>query len=280
MPKSKSQIKRDRKQRGNAFKWVAWGLSYMLVNAVFWPLGIFKWFILFPVAGAAGRFAQGIGEGLDTSHNQKKTTKQAIEEEVERQKAEQERKIQAEAERKRAEDEAKKAKEKLAKEKMQKGRTGIKDVDELLDTGWNILNDIHNQNLLIPDESFTATIDGLEIKIIRILKEVERDPADAAKVRKFMSYYLPTTLKMIKKYAELEKAKVSGENVSYAKKKIEDAVEVVSQACDKQLEMLYQEEILDVTTDIQALEQMLKRDGYVESEWEQIQRQNNTQGAN
>lgn len=279
MPKSKSQKERERKQRGNIFKWAAWGLSYWIVNTLFWPIGVFKWFLIYPIAKALGKIAQGIGEGLDTSQNLSKSTKQAIQEEVARQKAEKEKAAEEQEQLRRAEEEAKKAKAKLEQEKMQKGRTGIKDVDELLDTGWNILNEIHEQNLLIPNEDFTSTIDNLEIKIIRILKEVERDPGDATKVRKFMNYYLPTTLKMIKKYAELEQVKVSGENASYAKNKIEDAVKVVSSACDKQLEKLYHEEILDVTTDIQALEQMLKRDGFVDSEWEQIQKQNNTQGA-
>ena len=279
MPKSKSQIYKEKKKRGKIFKWSAWGLTYWIASAIFWPLGIFKWFIIFPVGATLGKIAQAFGEGLDTSKNLSKSNKQLIEEEVARQKAEEEAKKQAEEQRLKAEQEAKQAEEKLKKEKMQQGRTGIKEVDDLLDVGWETLNNIHEQNLLIPDEEFTSIIDELEAKIIRILKEVERDPSDAPKVRKFMNYYLPTTLKMLIKYAELEKAKVKGENIDYAKQKIEDAVKVVSSACDKQLEMLYQEEILDVTTDIQAMEQMLKRDGFVESEWDQIQKQNNTEGA-
>lgn len=279
MPKSKSQIYKEKKKRGQIFKWSAWGLTYWIANAILWPLGIFKWFIIFPVGATLGKIAQGLGEGLDISQNLSKSNKQLIEEEVARQKAEEEAKKHAEEQRLKAEEEAKLAQEKLNKEKMQQGRTGIKEVDDLLDAGWGTLNNIHEQNLLIPDEEFTSIIDELEAKIIMILKEVERDPSDAPKVRKFMNYYLPTTLKMLKKYAELEKAKVKGENIDYAKQKIEDAVKVVSSACDKQLEMLYQEEILDVTTDIQAMEQMLKRDGFVESEWEQIQKQNNTEGA-
>ena len=41
-------------------------------------------------------------------------------------------------------------------------------------------------------------------------------------------------------------------------------------ACQKQLDTLYKDDILDVSTDIDVLEQMLKRDGFTEGELSQL----------
>lgn len=280
MPRVSNKVKEQQKQRGKTFKWVAWGLTYVILNNWLWPFGVLKWFLVLPIAGVLGKIAEGIGEGIDTSKNLKKSNKQLIQEEVERQKAEEERKANIQQKSDELQEQIQKQRKKRSRPAKPYKSTGVQEVDELLDSGFDMLNDMNKHKEAIADIDFSNSIDSLETKIIRILKEVERDPRDASKARKFMNYYLPTTIKMIEKYSEIEHSQLSGQNAIYAKQKIIDAVEVVKKACDKQLDMLYQDDLLDITTDIQAMEQMLKRDGLIETEWDQIQKQNNTQGAN
>ncbi len=93
-------------------------------------------------------------------------------------------------------------------------------------------------------------------------------PAKAPQIRKFMEYYLPTTLKMVKGYRTLGERGVTGPDAQAARQRIDDALGVVIQGCQKMLDNLYRDDVLDITTDIDVLEQMLKRDGLTETELE------------
>lgn len=80
-----------------------------------------------------------------------------------------------------------------------------------------------------------------------------------------MDYYLPTTLKMVKAYRTLGERNVSGAEAVQARKRIDDALGIVLGVA-KLLDNLYRDDVLDITTDIDVLEQMLKRDGLTEGE--------------
>ena len=80
-----------------------------------------------------------------------------------------------------------------------------------------------------------------------------------------MEYYLPTVLKMLTNYRKLDERNVTGENSAKMKKRVEEAMDVVIGAFEKQHDQLYQNDMLDVTTDIDVLETMLKQDGLIDS---------------
>ena len=86
-------------------------------------------------------------------------------------------------------------------------------------------------------------------------------PAKLSQIRKFMNYYLPTTLKLLNAYDRMDSTGVSGDNISGTKGKIEDMLTTICTAFDKQLDALYGEEALDISTDITVMEQMLAREG-------------------
>jgi hypothetical protein len=54
---------------------------------------------------------------------------------------------------------------------------------------------------------------------------------------------------------------VSGTNIDGTKGKIEDMMATICTAFDKQLDALYGEEALDISTDIKVLENMLAQEG-------------------
>ena len=76
-----------------------------------------------------------------------------------------------------------------------------------------------------------------------------------------MSYYLPTTLKILRAYAQLEDQEVEGENISAAMERIENMMDKVVEGFEKQLDQLFQGDALDITADVEVLERMLAKDG-------------------
>jgi 5-bromo-4-chloroindolyl phosphate hydrolysis protein len=96
---------------------------------------------------------------------------------------------------------------------------------------------------------------GREILSAVVLKHARFD-----EVRKFMDYYLPTTDKLITQYRQLGSAG-SGEQVKKAMSSIENSLDMIAKAFEKQLDRLYADEALDITTDVQVLETMMASDG-------------------
>ena len=90
-------------------------------------------------------------------------------------------------------------------------------------------------------------------------------PEKAPQIRRFMDYYLPTTLKMLQGYRKMDERQVSGTEADATRSQIRQAMDVVLKAFDKQLHALYQDDMLDLSTDIDVMEAMLKQDGLVES---------------
>ena len=91
-------------------------------------------------------------------------------------------------------------------------------------------------------------------------------PAKAPHVRKFMNYYLPTTLKVLANYRTMQERGVSYYEMNQARDSAVRCMDMVLTACQKQIDALHKENMLDITTDIDVMEQMLKRDGYMDSE--------------
>ena len=59
----------------------------------------------------------------------------------------------------------------------------------------------------------------------------------------------------------MKQTKSGGENVSELAAKVESNAEMMARAFEKQLDGLYLNEMLDITTDITVLENMMKGDG-------------------
>ena len=76
-----------------------------------------------------------------------------------------------------------------------------------------------------------------------------------------MNYYLPTADKLLKQYRDLLKTGSQGENIQGAMRSIENSLELIATAFEKQLDSLYRHEAMDIQTDIDVLETMLAADG-------------------
>ena len=72
----------------------------------------------------------------------------------------------------------------------------------------------------------------------KIFQAVKDDPEKLPQIRKFMDYYLPTTLKLLNAYDRMSGAGVSGENIGGTMTKVEDVLKTIVTAFEKQLDSL------------------------------------------
>ena len=144
--------------------------------------------------------------------------------------------------------------------------SGDETADAVIAKGQEMLRQIRAENDAITDAVLSSQMDELERLCIQIFKTVAEKPLKASQIRKFMNYYLPTTLKMLASYRTMDQRGVSAADMAEARSTLIRGMGMVLTACQKQLDNLYKDTMLDVTTDIDVLEQMLKRDGFTEGE--------------
>ena len=128
------------------------------------------------------------------------------------------------------------------------------------------LREIRQLNDDIADEAVSRRIDRIGELTASIFRVVREKPERAEEVRKFMNYYLPTTLKLLKSYSLMEKQSYQGEHIVASRKKIEESLDLLIHGFEQQQDRLFRTEALDVETDISVLETMMASDGLLEQE--------------
>ena len=123
------------------------------------------------------------------------------------------------------------------------------------------LNELYQLNMQIEDEAVSGRIDRIGELTGGIFRAVIENPEREGDVRKFMNYYLPTTLKLLRSYELMEEQSYQGENILASRKKIENVLDMLIAAYEKQLDRLFRNDALDIATDIDVLETMMAGDG-------------------
>ena len=207
-----------------------------------------------------GKITSIMGSGLDTTtHNRQDRERQLQEEEAQ---AKEQERLRQEQERRRREEEIRKSKEDASRIPL----TGNPTADAVITKGEEMIRTIRAENEAIPDETLSHQMDIVCDKCEQIFRTVSEDPKKAPQVRKFMNYYLPTTLKILANYRTMQQRGVSYQEMGAARDTTIRGMNMILTACQKQIDNLHKDAMLDISTDIDVLEQMLKRDGYTENE--------------
>ncbi len=98
-------------------------------------------------------------------------------------------------------------------------------------------------------------------KIVRSLKE---NPKKAKQITKFVDYYLPFTLNILTQYNTVEDQNLTSKESKEFMEKVEKMVVKIREACENQLNNLYESDLLNTTADIKVFETMIKSDGLVD----------------
>lgn len=144
--------------------------------------------------------------------------------------------------------------------------TGNPELDKVIKDGKLALSEMKRLDDNIADPGVSADIVRLSQVSEKIFQAVKDDPDKLPQIRKFMDFYLPTTLKLLNTYDRMSGAGVSGENIDGTKGKVEDMLKTIVKAFEKQLDGLYGADALDVSADIKVMETLLAREGLTEPE--------------
>ncbi len=136
-------------------------------------------------------------------------------------------------------------------------------IAELIVERDRAIGEMKRLNDAIQDPVISGQIDRLEADTEKIVAHVAAHPEKLSQIRKFMNYYLPTTLKLLNAYDRMDGAGISGENIDSTKTRVEGMMELLVTAFDRQLDALFGDEALDVATDIKVMETLLAREGLV-----------------
>ena len=131
----------------------------------------------------------------------------------------------------------------------------------MIEEGNAYIEQIRKSNDAIPGVEISNKMYYLENVIRRIFKRVEQHPELIDDLHKFMDYYLPTTVKLLQAYEELDKQDVEGDNIKTAKKEIENTLDTINQAFENLLDSFFRDTAWDVSTDISVLKTMLAQEG-------------------
>lgn len=134
--------------------------------------------------------------------------------------------------------------------------TGSEDTDAMLSGITNNLDALAKLNRAIPDAELSRQLDRMEKAGRAIVAEIEHDPKKAPQVDRFARYYLPEAVKILAAYARMQA--VQGDNAGQVRKEVNDTAGTIAQAFENQLDALYSSEALDISTDIEVLEGILK----------------------
>lgn len=137
----------------------------------------------------------------------------------------------------------------------------VKKEAEITKDDHGILQEIRDINLQIENRKLSAQIDHIGMITGKILEFQESNKSNERELHSFLSYYLPTTLKILKSYSQLESQNIEGENISKAKGQIEEMMDKIVEGFEKQLDQLFQSDTMDIAADIHVLEQMFEKDG-------------------
>ena len=136
--------------------------------------------------------------------------------------------------------------------------TGSEDVDTMLSGISANLDKLHALNDAIPDPERSAAMTRMEKAGRSIAAAVEQTPDKARSIDRFARYYLPEVIKLMTTYANMEKNGVKGGNADQILTELRRNAATTAKAFENQLDALYSAEAMDISTDIEVLDGILK----------------------
>ena len=135
------------------------------------------------------------------------------------------------------------------------------EIDPIVEEGNKALSEMGRLYMSIKDPEIRVKINEIMRITDKIVQDAIADPSDIPKIRKFMNYYLPTTIKLLNAYDRMDSQGIEGENIDKSLKSITEMLDAAIAAYKKQLDSLFANQALDIETDIAVMNAMLNREG-------------------
>lgn len=135
------------------------------------------------------------------------------------------------------------------------------EIDPILQEGNRALREMGRIYMSVQDVEVRKKINELMRITDKITQDAIHDPSDIPQIKKFMNYYLPTTIKLLNAYDRMSAQGIEGENLDKSMKSINEMLDQAIVAYKKRLDSLFENQALDIETDIEVMNQMLAREG-------------------
>lgn len=156
----------------------------------------------------------------------------------------------------------------LAQEEALKKATPLTETEKqqqeltaMINEGQSYIEKLHHLNDLIEDESVSEKLYRMEDLLKEIFRRLKEAPEQMPKMRKLMSYYLPTTIRLLQAYSEFDDVNTPNTDITSAKTEIEKTIDIINEAFTELLNKLFQDSAFDAATDAQVLQTMLAKEG-------------------
>jgi len=145
--------------------------------------------------------------------------------------------------------------------------SGNSEVDSLVSQGDTAIKEMQRLRDAIEKESIKVKVDEIIQVSRKIIDNLKEDSSHLPGVKRFFNYYLPTTIKLLNAYDRMYDQGISGTNISGTMDRIETVLDTMIDAYNKQLDSLFAGQAMDIETDIEVIEGMLKREGLTGSDF-------------
>lgn len=158
--------------------------------------------------------------------------------------------------------------EQMKKKEEQANKVVNEELEKAIAEGRAYIQQLRKANDDIPGEEISRKLDRLETVISKIFVCVERHPEKLSEIRKFMQYYLPITIKLVNAYKEFDSQAIQGENIKNSKAEIENTLDTIDLAFEKLLDSLYEDEAMEVSSDISVLNALFAQEGLTKKDFD------------
>ncbi|MCL2152910.1 MAG: 5-bromo-4-chloroindolyl phosphate hydrolysis family protein [Oscillospiraceae bacterium] len=146
-------------------------------------------------------------------------------------------------------------------------RSGDERIDALLAQGESAIAEMKRVNAAIGDDPASEKIGEIIIVIDKIFKNLLDNPKGYNQIKRFSDFYLPATIKLLHAYEKFLQNGIKGESIVGSMERINASLNTILGSYVKFLDSLFQNQAIDIETDIRVLENMLRSEGLLDSDF-------------
>lgn len=135
------------------------------------------------------------------------------------------------------------------------------EIDPIIEEGNRALSEMGRLYMSIKDPEIRQKINEIMRITDKIVQDAIADPSDIPQIKRFLNYYLPTTIKLLNHYDRMSAQGIEGDNLDKSMKSINDMLDAAIVAFKKHLDSLFANQALDIQTDIDVMNTLLMREG-------------------
>ena len=135
-----------------------------------------------------------------------------------------------------------------------------------LETARRFAAVLEREKLVMQDEQGRDELEHMQKTTAAICDWLEAHPESLPKARRFSEYYIPTTLKLLHTYNDVQGQ--TGENAENIRRDIAGILHTLNQAYDTLYDTMLSDVAMDISSEIAALQGMLANDGLTGGEFQ------------